>query len=112
MVSVFNSDIKYLERFYQHANKNRQIWISQFQENQENSIGVGDLFGNQFGLILRLIKSEDASKIEERVESLRKIGMINYFGMQRFGSCGTKTYMIGVKIVRRLWKEVVEELLL
>jgi len=27
--------------------------------------------------------------------------MINYFGMQRFGSCGTKTHMIGRKILKR-----------
>ena len=67
----------------------------------DNDIGVGDLFGNQFGLILRLINPYDAEKIAERVRSLRENGMINYFGMQRFGSCGTKTYMIGFKILKK-----------
>ena len=38
--------------------------------------------------------------------------MINYFGMQRFGSCGTKTHMIGALIVQRKWKEIVETLVL
>lgn len=46
------------------------------------------------------------------MESLKEKGMVNYFGMQRFGSCGTKTYMIGLRIIKREWKEVVEELLL
>ena len=38
--------------------------------------------------------------------------MINYFGMQRFGSCGTKTHMIGVLIVQKKWKQIVETLIL
>jgi tRNA pseudouridine13 synthase len=78
----------------------------------ENDIGVGDLWGNQFGLILRLINPSDSQFVEERINSLKEIGMINYFGMQRFGSCGTKTHMIGLKLVKKKWKEVVEELLL
>jgi hypothetical protein len=33
----------------------------------DNDIGVGNLYGNQFGLILRLIKPDDAEFIHERV---------------------------------------------
>lgn len=33
----------------------------------DNDIGVGNLFGNQFGLILRLINPNDAEFIAERV---------------------------------------------
>lgn len=80
------------------------MWIEGFKENMENDIGVGNLYGNQFGLILRLIDPKDACQIEDRVKSLREIGMINYFGMQRFGSCGTKTHMIGLKILKRQWR--------
>lgn len=36
-----------------------------------NDIGVGELYGNQFGLILRLINSADADLIGERVDSLK-----------------------------------------
>lgn len=67
----------------------------------DNDIGVGNLFGNQFGLILRLINPDDAGLIGHRVDSLRENGLINYFGMQRFGSCGTKTHMIGLKILKK-----------
>ena len=77
-----------------------------------DSVGIGDLYGNQFGLILRLLNSEKVDIIKERIESIREVGMINYFGMQRFGSCGTKTHMIGVLIVQRKWKEIVESLIL
>lgn len=38
--------------------------------------------------------------------------MINYFGMQRFGTGEIKTYMIGAKIVQKKWKEVIESILL
>lgn len=67
-------------------------------------IGVGDLWGNQFGLVLRMIDPRDVGKIEARVESLKDQGMVNYFGLQRFGSCGTKTYMIGLKVLKGQWK--------
>ena len=70
----------------------------------EDSVGVGDLFGNQFGLILRLIEGAKVHLIQERVKSLKQIGMINYFGMQRFGSCSTKTHMIGAMVIQRKWK--------
>ena len=77
-----------------------------------DSVGIGDLYGNQFGLILRLLNDEKVEIVEERIKSLTDVGMINYFGMQRFGSCGTKTHMIGVLIVQRKWKEIVESLIL
>jgi tRNA pseudouridine13 synthase len=65
---------------------------------------VGGLFGNQFGLILRLIDPADAEVVSERVESLGKIGMINYFGMQRFGQFSVKTHELGAMVIRREWK--------
>jgi len=60
MISVFNSDIKNLKSFYEQADRNREIWIDGFQENQNDAIAVGCLYGNQFGLILRLLNPEDA----------------------------------------------------
>lgn len=112
MVSVYNTEVEALRRFYGHAGKNKEIWIDGFREGMGNDIGVGDLWGNQFGLVLRMVDPSDAPKIEERVNSLRDHGMVNYFGMQRFGSCGTRTYMVGLKVLKGEWKEVVEELLL
>ncbi len=56
MVSLWNTDIKQLKRFYEVADKNREIWIDGFEERKEDAIGMGCLFGNQFGLILRLVR--------------------------------------------------------
>ncbi len=36
------------------------MWIDGLEERKEDAIGMGCLFGNQFGLILRLLKAEDA----------------------------------------------------
>ena len=38
--------------------------------------------------------------------------MINYFGMQRFGTGEVRTYMIGAKIVQKKWNGVIESILL
>lgn len=37
----------------------------------DNDIGVGNLFGNQFGLLLRLINPKDSDLIYDRVQSLK-----------------------------------------
>lgn len=47
------------------------MWIEDFKQNMDSDIGVGNLWGNQFGLILRLINSNDSQYIEERVKSLK-----------------------------------------
>lgn len=67
LISVFNTQLSTLQKFYQAANKNREIWIEGFKQHMDNDIGVGNLFGNQFGLILRLIHPNDAELIAERV---------------------------------------------
>lgn len=68
------------------------MWIDDFEECKDNKIEIGGLFGNQFGLVLRLINPNDAGILSERVDKLREIGMINYFGLQRFGQFSIKTY--------------------
>lgn len=68
LVSVWNSDVNSLKRFYDQADKNREIWIDGIEEMKDDAIGVGCLYGNQFGLILRLLKADDAQKISDRVD--------------------------------------------
>jgi tRNA pseudouridine13 synthase len=48
-----------------------------------------------------MLNPTDESIIAERVESLKDIGMINYFGMQRFGQFSIKTYELGVMVVKK-----------
>lgn len=68
---------------------------------------VGGLSGNQFGLILRLLNKEDALEGIKRIKDLKEKGMINYFGLQRFGQFATKTYELGILYAKREWKQLV-----
>lgn len=88
------------------------MWIADFIEFQDEKIEVGGLTGNQFGLILRLINTEDGEEALKRVESLKSKGMVNYFGLQRFGQFATKTYELGVLYARKDWKNLVESIIL
>jgi tRNA pseudouridine13 synthase len=81
-------------------------------ECQEDKIEIGGLTGNQFGLILRLLRAEDGEEAVRRVEGLTARGMINYFGLQRFGQFSVKTYELGILCVRKEWQQLVESVIL
>ena len=78
-----------------------------------NGLDLGDLGGNQFTITLRdcLVPGEEgqdsasrARKLEQvvaqRVEAFEKIGWINYYGLQRFGTFAHGTEAIGVKMLQ------------
>jgi tRNA pseudouridine13 synthase len=57
------------------------------------------LSGNRFKIVIREIDEQNNSIIESGIESLKKNGFINYFGLQRFGSCTeAPTHLIGSKL--------------
>lgn len=47
-------------------------------------------------------------ELKKRVEEVAAKGFINYFGTQRFGSCGINTASVGKAIVKGEWKEAVD----
>ncbi len=47
---------------------------------------VGGLKGNRFTLLIRTENSVDQTWIDERIEQLKTKGIMNYFGVQRFGT--------------------------
>lgn len=49
--------------------------------------------------------------IANNVNSVKKHGFINYFGMQRFGSYNIHTHTVGVQVLKRNWVKVIEMLL-
>ena len=57
-----------------------------------HALHLGGLSGNVFSIILRNI-SGSAATIALAVDSLKKSGFINYFGLQRFGSEASPTHM-------------------
>lgn len=112
LVSVYNTDLPTLQKFYKVADRNRELWIENFQECKDSKLEVGGLFGNQFGLVLRLLDSSQGPELLSRVDSLREKGMVNYFGLQRFGQFSVKTYELGAMVLRKEWKQLIESILL
>ena len=83
------------------------MWIDQIEDCKEEKVEVGGLSGNQFGLVLRLINASDGPEAIRRVESFKLHGMINYFGLQRFGQFSAKTYQLGAMFVRKEFQKLV-----
>lgn len=80
-----------------------------------NSLGLGDLSGNEFEIVLRGLKGGRDGTLESdvsaAVESTRKHGFINYFGLQRFGIGDTPTHKVGEYLLLGKWKDAIESIL-
>ncbi len=63
-----------------------------------NKIRVGHLKGNNFFIRLKKVKSFEAQKLTNVLNSIEKMGMPNYFGYQRFG-IDKDNYKIGKEIL-------------
>ncbi|KAM3924768.1 pseudouridylate synthase 7 homolog [Leptodactylus fuscus] len=61
---------------------------------QKNPLKLGELQGNHFTVVLRNITGTD-EQVDQAMNSLRDIGFINYYGMQRFGTTAVPTYQVG-----------------
>ncbi len=85
--SFDHEDIKFLDRTY-HNNK----------------IRLGHLKGNRFFIRLKKVNPTAAKKLAEALKQIKKEGMPNFFGYQRFGSDG-ENYKIGEAILLGKRKE-------
>lgn len=65
-----------------------------------NKIRIGHLKGNKFFIRLKKVQKSDMSKISEVLEKIKKYGIPNYFGYQRFGKFGDN-YLEGKAIVEK-----------
>ncbi|XP_062438051.1 pseudouridylate synthase 7 homolog isoform X3 [Rhea pennata] len=77
---------------------------------KNHPLKLGELQGNHFTVVLRNITGTD-DQIEQAMQSLREIGFINYYGMQRFGTTAVPTYQIGRAILQNNWNEVMDLIL-
>jgi tRNA pseudouridine13 synthase len=76
----------------------------------ENSLKLGQLRGNQFCVALRFVQGNQSS-VKNRIDSIRKNGFLNYYGMQRFGCSCIPTHAIGLMVIRNNWEEAVLNIL-
>ncbi|KAK3747764.1 hypothetical protein QZH41_008791 [Actinostola sp. cb2023] len=69
------------------------ILLGNFEYVQER-LTLGQLSGNHFVITLRNVGGKQ-EEVEEAMTSLKDIGFINYFGLQRFGTAAVPTHHIG-----------------
>lgn len=60
----------------------------------QDRLTLGQLSGNHFVITLRGVCG-DNKEIEQAMTSMRDVGFINYFGLQRFGTAAIPTHHIG-----------------
>ena len=98
------SDLAKLNRF----NLPPYVRVGDFEYVHE-PLKLGALAGNNFGIIMRDIdaSSED---IKGACKAIEKSGFINFYGLQRFGSGGTKSHHCGLALFRRDYKLFIEML--
>ncbi|XP_058930507.1 pseudouridylate synthase 7 homolog isoform X2 [Kogia breviceps] len=77
---------------------------------QKNPLKLGELQGNHFTVVLRNITGTN-DQVEQAMNSLKEIGFINYYGMQRFGTTAVPTYQVGRAILQNSWAEVMDLIL-
>jgi tRNA pseudouridine13 synthase len=69
-----------------------------------NKIRIGHLKGNRFFIRLKKVTPVAAVKIAQALKTIKKMGMPNYFGFQRFGRDG-ENYLKGKAILEGTLKE-------
>ncbi|XP_041017336.1 multisubstrate pseudouridine synthase 7 isoform X2 [Juglans microcarpa x Juglans regia] len=72
---------------------------------------LGQLLGNRFTVTLRGVVADSEDTIKLSADALGKLGFINYFGLQRFGSGSVPTHLIGATLLRGEWKNAVSMIL-
>ncbi|XP_009000865.3 pseudouridylate synthase 7 homolog isoform X3 [Callithrix jacchus] len=77
---------------------------------QKKPLKLGELQGNHFTVVLRNITGTD-DQVQQAMNSLKEIGFINYYGMQRFGTTAVPTYQVGRAILQNSWIEVMDLIL-
>ncbi|XP_053113399.1 pseudouridylate synthase 7 homolog isoform X2 [Hemicordylus capensis] len=77
---------------------------------KNHPLKLGELQGNHFTVVLRNVTGT-SDQVQQAMRSLREIGFINYYGMQRFGTTAVPTYQVGRAILQNNWNEVMDLIL-
>ncbi|GAW80050.1 hypothetical protein, conserved [Plasmodium gonderi] len=72
---------------------------------EKNKLSLGDLKGNFFKILIRGVDNSAEKKFQVLSDSFSKLGFVNYYGYQRFGSKNIKNYDIGICILKKNYKE-------
>ena len=78
-ISIPKRYIKEIEKFKHYKIKILEKHI------HKNKLQIGHLKGNRFFIRLKKVNPTDAKKIDKILKEIKKYGIPNYFGFQRFG---------------------------
>ncbi|MFH4977746.1 hypothetical protein AB6A40_004455 [Gnathostoma spinigerum] len=89
----------------------RGIQLSDFCY-KDDPCTLGNLWGNRFSIVLRNIPNNfDGDELTKRIDNWKTKGFVNYYGTQRFGSCGLNTAYVGRAILQKHYQEAVRMIL-
>jgi tRNA pseudouridine13 synthase len=71
----------------------------------------GRIAGNRFTIVLRDCCAEVGERLEEAMRLAKERRVPNYYGLQRFGTSGAGTHLVGRALVTREFEEAVKLLL-
>ena len=81
-----------------------------WSDRHTNKLRRGHLQGNRFSIRIRDIDPLKAPQLQTRLRSLVRVGVPNYYGIQRFGyRCNT--HLLGEHLVNGAWEALASELL-
>lgn len=109
LISIYNTLPEEIINLSQKPFWERRIRVGNYFF-AENPLKLGQLRGNQFCVALRFLKGNRDSVVN-RIESLKKNGFLNYYGMQRFGCSCIPTHKIGLMVIKNKWDEAVLNIL-
>ncbi len=73
----------------------------------DKQLQLGDLRGNRFNIVLRDVSGD----IDEVCSNVAARGFVNFFGLQRFGTGGSRTHAVGTAILKGEWLNAVKEIM-
>ena len=110
------------ERLLAANKKLKSIRIGNVELHQDEHLKLGDLQANHFRLVLRDCQAivDDESKrskldladvIVKSAANFNKLGFINYYGLQRFGTTAIGTHEIGIALLQGDYENAADLLL-
>jgi len=100
-ISVFGVPIEKLRSV-----KIKDIELSDFRY-ANRDIGIGDLEANRFEITIRDLTKDDEKRVKSAAEKIKKNGIVNFFGYQRFGVNRAITHIVGKYIIKNDLKNAV-----
>lgn len=76
----------------------------------KGAIAVGELTGNNFTITLRTDAPVDAHALTEKMKHLERDGILNFYGLQRFGS-RLRSHLLGLLILRGDYEHALQSFL-